>query len=255
MPASIRFGRSGASYLTRTTGLPPVTNWLTWMAWVMPLSTPNTNNYVVQMLPDVYLYYTATLWVIPDYTGGWLSIGSVTPAGTWEHIAFVNNGSGAGNARYYRGGKYYDKATGCTTTTPVTAIWLGQVSGLGAYWGDFRLAGLKLWNRPLSDAEVAAEALFALPINRAGLNSCYPVPNGWDMLSSGVAYPRSALTRWADWSGNGLEWTETGTIDTEDGPPILWSPLSARRSLGLRGAGGFPPGGIWRPLVHSQRAA
>lgn len=78
---------------------------------------------------------------------------------------------------------------------------------------DGAIAAVKIWDRVLSQNELDAERRCYLPVFPSNLNSYYPL---WTS-SDGPT----------DYSGNGRTWTSSGSLSSEDGPPIAWAPLGS----------------------------
>lgn len=233
---SARFGRAGAeAYIRRQTNLPPQTAF-TIMAWVRIRgdgsgfgggNTPNFFNFTDNANTASYgvllndASYTLALW-----NNSSAATGSTLTSGRWYHIAITVNGTSGNNFLCYLNGVLNITHTAASLATLQSLLF---ASDLSHEWTDCSISALKIYNRVLTKGEINAEMPFALPVNRGGLNSCYPIPSGWDVLPIGIAYPRSTIKRFADWSGLGNnEFTETGTIDTELGPPILFAPSMYR---------------------------
>jgi hypothetical protein len=143
-------------------------------------------------------------------------IGSVFPLKTWTHIAGTSDG--ASNLILYVNGVV--DVTNTYAYTNGTSLDIGNNRALTITWLDGEMAAIKIWNRALSADEIKVEMGFVLPVNRAGLNSCYPMADERDWLSAGVPPFGAASDPLADWSGIGLRWTQTGDIRMEAGPNI-----------------------------------
>lgn len=235
MPLSARFHRSATSYLKRTTGLPP-TSTFTMMAWVRE----NANGYssgagvlygfVASGTSGCYMGWQNGTGL--DMTSADMNDFTYAASlGLWYHTAITASGTDAFG--YVNGVLRMNGAAGRIVEGDTLVV---GASSNGVRYSASNVAALKIWNRELSQAEIVAEMPYALPVNRAGLNSCYPIPSGWDVLAVRALGPLDglggALTRWGDWSGGGLEWTEADVIDLENGPPIQFSPIPAYRRRG-----------------------
>lgn len=219
MPAAIRFGSAGTlSNIARTTNLPPITNF-TVMAWMRMTATTATYTTLFSLGASGSTQYYAMnfssdglslrLW---NYVNSW-TYGVIT-VGRWYHLAMALTPT---TFLGYVNGSL--ALTGALNASIVAqAMRFGSSFSSGLFNG--RLAAIKVWNRGLAAGEIQAEMFSALPVNYSGLNSCYPIATPRDILPMNEEGYTSARTRWADWSGNGLEFTETGTITTELGPPI-----------------------------------
>ena len=92
---------------------------------------------------------------------------------------------------------------------------------------NFRAAALKVWDVALTATELEQERWYYAPARLANLNLWTPL-----LLHTDVN----------DRSGNARNWTTTGTLSTEDGPPIGWAPRSRRYFIpGAAAATVLPP--------------
>lgn len=73
-----------------------------------------------------------------------------------------------------------------------------------------RHSNFKAWSTNLSQAEVQQEMRSYTPVRTANLYSWTPFVDA------------STGSDFLDYSGNGRNWTETGTVTFEDNPPISW---------------------------------
>lgn len=123
-----------------------------------------------------------------DLVGGWRSPGSSIYVSTSLQLA--PNSSGTGDAR------------------------------IGAYgaaaWGNIRLAAYKQYNATLIESEILAESFYYMPVRFANLAACVPIIAGTAAL--GIT----------DYSANGADFTNNGSLTIEEAPPILWSKRRAR---------------------------
>ncbi len=77
-------------------------------------------------------------------------------------------------------------------------------------WWDGSLVALKIWERAMSEDEAFAESMQNVPISVESLWGWYPLGNV--IADSGI-----------DYSGNGRDLTEAGSLVVDnDGPPIIW---------------------------------
>lgn len=238
MPNSIRFGRSATSHLARTTNLPSRAA-CTIMGWFR--INANAGTEFLWDLSDGTTEFSLLLQSgvsLKTFTTG-LSPGTTLSVGRWYHIAVT--GSGSAVTGYLDGVNTAGIGNTSSAFTP-TALWFGARVSNTAQFCSASIAAIKIYNRALTSGEIAAEIPWALPLNWAGLNSCYPVPGGWDAIDAQVPLAKAAKTRWPDYTGNSLEWSETGTVETDPGPPIQWAPPNSlyrgrRRLIANAGAG------------------
>jgi hypothetical protein len=99
------------------------------------------------------------------------SVGLV-PEGVWSHLAFTYDATGgANNFKLFVNGQL----VGAATASGNISCNDGQFF-LG-YYGVWDVAELRLWNRPLSRAEIAANWLKSMTGKEAGLNAYYTFKN------------------------------------------------------------------------------
>lgn len=150
----------------------------------------------------------ANTFFATNYTNGQWFFGALT--------------GGASVLNAYAGGPSVGVLEQITATFPIAytpgALWVGDNG-----WGEsanFRAAAIKGWDTALTAAELGNERWYYTPQRRANLNLWTPL---------------FAHTDVQDHSGNARNWTTTGTLSTEDGPPIAWSPRARRYFLATGG--------------------
>lgn len=94
------------------------------------------------------------------------------------------------------------------TFTPAGLVVGADFTGGGSLNFNGRLAAVKVWDAALSTAEIERERWTIRPQRMANLHIWSPL-----FLNS------------TDFSGNGRNWTEGGTLAWEDGPPISWGSI------------------------------
>lgn len=193
----------------------------TWMAWIyfvggtsgtwcIPywVSDSGWNNNegiaVDDAAPYRFLLFAsvATVWN-PDATG------SVSPTtGVWYHTALVRESTTSLKM-------YIDGVLQGTVTANVTGRGASTTMSMGNNVSasdsamDGRVAAIKIWTRALTLAEVNAEMRTIRPLDTTSLWGWYP------------NFPGSG-ERARDYSGNGRNWTEGGTLTDEDPPPVSY---------------------------------
>src|SRR5690606_3575775 len=95
---------------------------------------------------------------------------------------------------------------GSTFTSTIFTLGLDDANS----WPNVSLAGWKLYDRVLTDAELLAEMNRLRPASTTNLNAW------WPMVAN------VAATADNDYSGNARDLTPAGTITVEDGPPVGW---------------------------------
>lgn len=206
---------ASADYLSRTADLPASTAF-TIAGWFRRRGAGGAAVEVLSGLSraDLSSYYLAyvaggTLYV--EVNGAYTAAGAFS-SDVWHFVALSSNGSGAGAAKIRRADV---GATSLTTTTRAGASFVSQLMvlcGVGDpnYFGNFAVAGAKVWDRELSDSELLSEMHRLTPASTTNLNLWTP------MVHNSVA---NAVK---DFSGNGRDWTANGSLTIEDGPPIGW---------------------------------
>ncbi len=217
---AVRLEASNGEYLSRTTDLPDQDGAYTICGWIRFASIFDAIQSVVTLgsAADEYdalgvVIQRMSLSFASGRSTG-LQFGSLLSANQWYHVAMRRTST-----------TLLDMILDLTvelSETKTASRPLPDRFHLGADWpltdgtyGDFRLWGWKCWTRALSNAEIAAESLFAMPIT---LDSLHGV---WPFIAGG--------TREEDYSGNGRDWTENGTLSDEDPPNVAWRPQSPAR--------------------------
>lgn len=220
---AIRFDAVATKYLSRTTNVLDYTGTYTLMAWVYVVATTGAN---------------ATFWVIDNGTsnqrdqvrytsaaalstnvnnGG--TNGSTLSTATWYHIAAVRE-SNTSFKVYLNGALDITNTTNITGRT-TTSMRLFVAQRGGGEGGNYRLYGVKAWSRSLTIDEVKSEINVLRPADTANLYGWWPI------------FPGSG-ERVRDYSGNAYDFTENGTLPSEEDPaPVsygaraIWSPYAA----------------------------
>jgi PKD repeat protein len=206
----------------RTTGLINYNNPYTWMAWVYFYSGPGTS-YVNCLVIDAGGSFTNSdelsindvdpfnFIVVGNVNFSFTTSGGTTvPAiNTWYHVAMVRRSTTA--LDLYVNGLFEATATQDTSGrgAAATEMMVGQGYGGGINVNDARYFDLKIWDTNLSAEEVYLEYLSFAPRRFANIyNWCPTWPGNGE--------------RARDYSGNGRNWTETGTLTDESPAPISW---------------------------------
>jgi hypothetical protein len=110
---------------------------------------------------------TGEFWVNPaDSTEG------LVPDGSWSHLAFTYDAAGgADNFKLYLNGRLI------ASTTATGNLATGDGLFLTGYYGVWDVAELRLWNRVLSQTEIAANMYQGLGGGETGLNAYYTFRN------------------------------------------------------------------------------
>lgn len=213
---AIRYDTSGEK-LTATTNLPSSSRGVTLCGWFRIAVDRNDwstflNISNVAGPPGKYIYVQTDttgvdlkLWV--DDTSNNLFTATV---GTWYFVAITSSGSGVTKCYYAALGS----ALSVVTSSVNVGSWTPNLLSFGdSVWTGELLNGnsfnCKVWSAELTQAELEAEMLTMLPKRFTNLNRWIP------------QFPGST-ERARDYSGNGYNMTEGGTLTDENPPPISW---------------------------------
>ena len=160
----------------------------------------------------------------------------------WYHVTMVNSIAGNYCKSFLNGVQETTQAASAGTGVD-TFILLDNRRVSGSY-GDLQIGAVKAWDRPLAVSEIVSEMAQNTPVSRMGLNTWLPLASPEDMRRSGLGrgFHGGALNRFGDAQGtiDNDKWTQVGTIDIENGPPIPFSlarPLRIARYPALAAAG------------------
>lgn len=143
--------------------------------------------------------------------GGTIS-GSALALNTWYHLAMVRES--ATSLKLYVDGVLDATATqSISGRNTILRMELGAESSADIGPMNGRVAGIKAWSVGLTQPQVANERFTLIPRRLAN-------PYAWWPCFPGIT------DRLRDYSGNGRNWTEGGTLTDEAGPPVAWG-LSA----------------------------
>lgn len=121
---------------------------------------------------------------------------------TWYHIALVFNDTADTCVVYVNG------VLNINQPLAGTAVWglerIGNGASAAANWLSGRVAAWKEWTAVLTVEEIRTEMRCYMPVRVANLHSWHPFLTHTDLAQYGAA------------------WTATGTLTTEQGPPIAW---------------------------------
>lgn len=212
----VRFDAS-ADRLLRTASLPSYNSAYTAMGWVYLVSDLNATVTIfaiddnIDDIDAINLGSDGVTLQLGVVVGGVSTgpSGTTLSTGTWYHVAIVR--ASATDCRLY--------LNGALDIGPDTRDVSGRSAATRLEWGAFasvnlsrfdgRVAAIKIWDAALSAEEVAAEVRSIRPQRLANLNGWWP------------CFPGSG-ERARDYSGNGRNWTESGTLTDEDPPPVGW---------------------------------
>lgn len=218
---SVRFDGTSNDELTTTAGLPSIHSF-SMCGWVY-ISVDRNSYSTFFSLNSSTSDAAGNLLCCQTGTDGlsfsvYSNLSMTSPTGvdiglnSWAFVGVTCSGTGAGALKLHVRTLSASAPTVNTGTAPV-AITLAEI-GLGETpWNEplnGRVAYVKAWDHALTDDEMAAQSFIARPIKHTGLS------HWWPMIGSTTA------DSYKDWSGNGRDLTETGTLAVEDGPPIPW---------------------------------
>jgi hypothetical protein len=205
----------GTTWLSRTTNLPTITNF-TLMCWLYSLaaeSFPSAISIGPNASGTCYLISRDLTDVLQVWTGATTAQGTTSMlSNTWHHVAMTCAGTGTDQLLCYLNGALEITTTGDAGVTNARAYLAQSNDELNP--NDCRLAGIKFYEGVLSESEIRTEMRSTVPVRTAGLTV-------WSPLLA-----HSDLNNYA----GGVAWTASGTLTTEDGPPVPWR-ISQRRIL------------------------
>ena len=233
---AIRFD-AAADYLSRTANLPgydPVT----WCAWVY-ISTDTDavaslfvlTNGTGTTFDSLQLSTDGTTLRILTQNGS--TSGTNLSTGTWYHLAYTRSGNT--HLAYING--VLDITRSDANVVTVQAMGTG---GNSAQTFNGLLHSIKIWDGvALSAAEIAQEMQTNHPQRFANLHIWSPTFDG-------------TTERARDYSGNGYNWTENGTLADEAPPPISWGASPIVMPIVTTVAGGIIGGVFQSHVIHKK---
>ena len=210
----VRFDNVADSWV-RTSGMLNYNAAYTMMFWVYLVSDLNAFSTFYQSSVGNYPHAD---WIGTDSDGVTLQLynqagggaitdnGSVLSTGTWYHIALVRNGTATMDA-YLNGVLDASVSLDVSSRNAITEMRFGSING--ADRGDMRIAYVKAWSTNLTASEVQAEMHAIHPQQFTNLYGWWPCWTG-------------SSERYKDYSGNGRNWTEAGTLTEENPPPVSY---------------------------------
>ena len=215
-------GGSGR-YLRRTTNLPASLQAVTLCGWA---KWSNANYDALALVSGtVSIYLSNSSSAVLTFGGSGIGTGTFTSpsAGQWFFWAMVGRPSShiAYVLRLGSDASFQTVDLGATSSTTPTDVYLLDSSG-GDYWESGSVACARMWAASLTAAELYQEVWSVRPRRLANLNCWSPL-----------------MADYKDYSGNGYDWTLTGSAAYADGPPVGWG--AAPYIIGNPAAAG--PGG------------
>lgn len=124
-------------------------------------------------------------------------------AGTWYHLTLTLTADNPAEWVAYVNGAQ----AGSGTQNPVGGATMYVGTDQYGEWLNGNAAYLKAWNAVLTADEIRQEMYLARPVRTENLHLWTPL---------------LAHTDLADYGGSGNNWTASGTLATESGPPVSW---------------------------------
>lgn len=166
---------------------------------------------------------------ITNSIGGQVSFGSKPTDATWFFWALACSGTGGGSLVGYWRSPTGSFVTASSVGASFTPARLALLNNGYDEWVDGRLAGVRVWDAALTQAELELEMWSLRAVRRANLHIESPFVEG--VLADNDK----------DFSGNGKDWTRTGTLAVEKGPPVPWGPSRRRKISYVPGTVTVPP--------------
>jgi len=210
----VRFNSTSDS-LSRTANLPNIANF-TAMGWFKIITDRNAYSTFISFGNTSAPYYqietntdgvTLTTW-----NGSSTYTGSILTIGEWYHIAIVVNGTSTDNFKAYLNGSL-------DITNDGNASIIASKMAIGNSPDSEYLNGIveciKVWNNTaLTENEIKQEMYLRLPERSTNLRFWLPLDENDSNTSA------------RDFSGNGRNFTVNGTLEQEDGSPIITTSMA-----------------------------
>jgi hypothetical protein len=140
------------------------------------------------------------------YNGDTEDNGTSLSIETWYHVCLTDSDSNDRTRGYLNGA--LDVTVTRSANRATDTMYVGN--NYNDEWQDGRMACIKVWNAELTADEILQE-----------MHSIRPVTNLDTLWLWTPGFPGSG-ERARDYSGNGRDWTENGTLTDEDPPPVSW---------------------------------
>jgi hypothetical protein len=218
---AVRFD-ANADYLRLASGIFDYNAGYTVMCWAYPVSNPTAQLTLFSVanngsnLDRLRSNSGGTTWSAQSIIGGTsvTTIGSSVSYGAWQHWAMVRRDSSHLDT-YLNGVLDATSNQSVSGRAAAAQLDIGNTNAASAYFNG-RVFAIKAWNVALTAAEIQEEMRTIRPVRLANLWGWWPGRPG-----SGE--------RAKDYSGNGRNFTEGGTLTDEDAGPISWGMRSGRR--------------------------
>lgn len=236
---AIRFDGTSNEYMSVTAGLPTTYTAFTWAACFLvdgstadvgcgllvlgDAATSPSKGWLVQLEPN-----TGTVTIrVYNYGAGSpvVETGFSLITGTWYFIALSVAGTGSNQATLYvyrfdtdSLSTYTGTANGTLTGAPAAAVMGSTGYANEAFNG--RIAASRIWSVALTNTELDQHRRIGRAVAQLG-----SVVNDLPLRAPVLADNNTART--------GTNWSQTGTLTVEDGPPIAWGGERQTMLLGV----------------------
>lgn len=202
---AVRIDAAG-DYLSRTTSLPTVDPFTVcfWFYMVADRNAIGSIFLITNSAGTVYQGLTLSTngTLLRVSTSGGNTNGTNLSTATWYHLAYTRNGS---THLSYLNGVQDASLTSSISLTPFSVV-LGSDS---VNWCNARFFDVKIWdNAVLGAAEIIQEMNIVCPKRTDNIHLFSPILIG---------------DRTTDYSGQGRNWTENGSLTDEQSPGIIWN--------------------------------
>lgn len=235
---AVRFEAS-TDRLVRTTGVIDYQSTFAWGGWFYIVSFPSAGNFATIMSINrdvvgggedgVYVQDDGQLEAYVEHSDATFSevTGTTLSTGVWYHLLMVRE-SATSLKVYLNGVLDITNTKSNAGRTGSSRMEVGGFSASTSTYANIRAQYMKAWTASKTAAEVQVEVQTALPRIYTALYAFWPLFSG-----SGE--------RARDYSANGRNWTEAGTLTDEDGPgvgwgaPALFTPMVSAPALNQEG--------------------
>lgn len=217
---------AAGDYFGRTSNVLDYNSAYTMMGWFRYSSSPagingiSVINNTAGTLYD-FAYHNNNVFTLN--IDGTISSGSTLSANTWYHFALVRSSTTLVTL-------YLDGVSDVTDTQDVTSRAASTQENAGGAFSIYELLGdmayVKAWSTNLSVAEILQEMNLIRPVKTDSLHLLTPMYSG---------------DRTTDYSGNGYDWTENGTIVNAAPPPVSYGSETNIIPFAAAAVGGFQP--------------
>lgn len=210
------FNNSSSNYLTRTTDVLDCRSAYSVSFWLYCNSITSECPFHVGKNDTVFANDTIQIEsnIIEAVVDENYSTGTTLSTATWYHVGFVRESSSSLKL-YLNGSLDITNSTSIGARAAPTNMDLGLygTAGGGGPFGplDGNIAAVKIWSTNLTQSEIQQEIWSYIPIRTANLYNWTPFVD------------TSTGTDFLDYSGNGRNWTETGSVTFGSNPPVAWS--------------------------------